>query len=158
MERVITIKAVNTKSGQSQKGPWTMALVNDENGQVYQTFDNGYRELAEGNLEATARVVFTQQTRGNFTNNVIDKLTIEPTAQTAVNGTVSPSNGTVTYNGTDDRQIKIMRQSAAKVAAELLKLEKPEDQTFDTFQNITERLVSYFDNGLEEQVSIPFGE
>lgn len=48
----------------------------------------------------------------------------------------------------DTVEQKIHRQTATKVAAQLLKHLKPEDQTFDTLIKMSERLVAYYDHGV----------
>jgi hypothetical protein len=50
----------------------------------------------------------------------------------------------------DQREVKIHRQTAAKVAAQLLAYMKEEDRTLPDFFTLCERLVAYFENGLPQ--------
>lgn len=165
MERVITIKeAAVLKSGTSKRGPWTLSVVKDTNGDSYTTFDNALRELAEGNIGASARVLFTQDDRGSKAED----LTILSEAPQ------SPSNGTGElerfpdvvvdprpYNGSYEanKQKKIMRQTAAKVAA-AIEAAHPDPNGFDieAFLSLADGLVSYFEEGVNAAVGVPFGE
>jgi hypothetical protein len=61
----------------------------------------------------------------------------------------------------DDREGKIMRQTATKVAAQLLKHLTPDQQTFGNLLSISERLVAYYEDGVQyaqqdPDDSIPF--
>lgn len=47
----------------------------------------------------------------------------------------------------DDRELKIHRQTASKVAVNLLRFLLPEQQTFANLLAISERLVAYYDHG-----------
>lgn len=49
----------------------------------------------------------------------------------------------------DIREEKIHRQTASKVAVHLLKHLSPEDQTFTNLITLSERLVAYYENGVE---------
>ena len=48
----------------------------------------------------------------------------------------------------DDRESKIHRQTASKVAAILLGYLGPEERTLDTLLSVSERLVAYYDDGM----------
>ena len=49
----------------------------------------------------------------------------------------------------DTREEKIHRQTATKVAVDLLKYLAPEHHTFDTLITLSERLVAYYDHGVQ---------
>jgi hypothetical protein len=48
----------------------------------------------------------------------------------------------------DDRENKIHRQTATKVAVDLLKFLEPQHHTFDTLITLSERLVAYYEHGV----------
>lgn len=163
MERVITIKeAPVLKTGNSNRGPWTLSAVKDENGEGYTTFDNALRELAAGNIGATAKIVFTEK---NGKVN-LESLTILSEAP------VSPSNGLTQLplapatspesrgGYSEERQKAIMRQTAAKVAAHI-ESAHPDPAGFDlyAFLELAEKLLGYFEGGVvDEATAVPFGE
>jgi len=49
----------------------------------------------------------------------------------------------------DDREQKIHRQTATKVAVDLLKYLAPEHHTFENLITLSERLVAYYDHGVQ---------
>lgn len=77
-----------------------------------------------------------------------------PPPQQPVNATVQPQaqpmQMPVAQPQQDDREQKIHRQTAAKVAAILLGYLPEGDRTLSTLLVISERLVAYFDNGLPQ--------
>ena len=93
LETVVTIDDVKIlKTGVNKKGnPYTMAGVVG-GGKTFVTFKNELREEAEGHKGATAKVLYTQEQNGDYTNYTLQALEV------VSNGTVSPSNGSVDVN------------------------------------------------------------
>lgn len=58
----------------------------------------------------------------------------------------------------DVRERRIHRQTASKVAVDLLKFLEPQHHTFDTLLQLSERLVAYYEHGMiQEQQQLPQG-
>lgn len=75
-EAQITIEKVFTATGNGKKGPWTRYDVKAADGTRYQTFLDGLGKKAQNAEGAEATVTFHEETRGDFTNNVIDDLKV----------------------------------------------------------------------------------
>ena len=73
------------------------------------------------------------------------------TSEVAPQGVRSDS---VASGGDSERQTRIHRQTAAKVAARLLDFFPEDEQSLETFFLVSEQLVAYFESGVTE--TVPF--
>lgn len=137
MQQVVTLVGVETKTGQGQKGPWTLKVYKDAGGNKYQTFDGPLQQIADSLLGQSASVVYDVETR-NYTdqqgqartanNNVLRFIeasagTVGATAQAEgnVQTTFVPQTVTAQTVQQDDRPIRsheTNRADALKIAVE----------------------------------------
>lgn len=137
--RTIRVKDVRQKT--TSKGD-LYELV-DEDGNEYATKKRDVAESARDLRGAEAEIEFTESRNGQWLNLWLESVMPVRTA---------PSNGftQVTQTAPDispQREMRIMREAAAKVAVEQLRYLLPAEQTFATLQVLTDWWVDYFING-----------
>lgn len=103
--------------------------------QGHEPFTTFRREVAEAARDLKTRQVavdYTEKQNGNFTNRYADAVTA--------------AQQTFAVEG-DQREIRIMRQTASKIAAQTLPHLDPSEQTPEGMVQIAEFWVSYYVNG-----------
>ena len=76
-ETIGTIEAISNKTGTNAKGPWTKTSLK-VNGEWYQTFSDTISKGAKSakDTNRSVRIIYKEETHGNFTNRNITFLTI----------------------------------------------------------------------------------
>lgn len=138
-EQVVTIKAVFPNSGQNAKGPWTRYDIKDAGGNKYQTFNDQLGKKAEALKGQSVKVTYHEETRGDYTNNVLDSI-----------GEAGAGEATKQHVYTDDRQVQIMRQSGLERAIRAASLLGLNLNGVDELYDISDEFVRYFQEGQQE--------
>lgn len=148
-EIVTNLTGVEVKTGTTDKGPWSLSIFSSENGK-YQTFDKALGGTAQGRIgQGPTRIVYHEETRGDFTNNIIDAIEAAPSGVTPP-PQQQPDAGLALQQAVQvisEKDQQIHRQTAAKVAAELLQYFPAEERTIATFDTVCDRLVEFFNHG-----------
>lgn len=63
MQQVVTLVSYEVKTGQGQKGPWTLKTYKDAGGNKFQTFDAALQNVADGLIGQAATVTFEVEPR-----------------------------------------------------------------------------------------------
>lgn len=66
-EKTTYIKSISTKEGTSQKGPWTIYYIKDEDDVLYGTFTQAFGEMAKKAkaFETLAKLIYVKAEKGN---------------------------------------------------------------------------------------------
>ena len=84
MEATVKIAEVEQKTGQSQKGPWTLTIVTDGNDTSYKTFDTSIGDAILGLKGEQAKLTFTEKTNPKgFTDRTLQSVEPAQTSPTA---------------------------------------------------------------------------
>jgi hypothetical protein len=145
METTTILTDHETKSGLGKKGPWTLNLFTDTVGNKYQVFtgDDGIASQVVSLLGQYVKLTYEQQTRGDFTNNVITGVS----AETAVEAPQTPSNGTEGVRPTPvppEGYVKpVDRNAGVARAIEIAILRNETDATLDEILDLAEIFARY---------------
>jgi hypothetical protein len=142
------VRAFDPVDGTSAKGPWTRCDFKDENDLKFSTFKGDVASVATSLIGQPVEVEFESKQNGEYTNRTLLKVSaVEVAAGSASTPTeVTPS--TNTYE--DDRQLRIMRQSAldrALTAYGIAQLDPIE--SIDEVYKLSDEFIHYFVNGRE---------
>lgn len=167
MEAITTLTGYEVKTGQGQRGPWSMHLFKDAAGVSFQTFDSGLGNRAAQLLHQTVRLVYEPETnQRGYTNNVLKAIEIaaggtQPTQAFAPQPAPQLAPAPQQRGNDPEREERIMRQSGAKVAVELIGFFPEDQRTLNNLVLISESLVKYFTAGpnalLPAPVAAPVG-
>lgn len=145
-----TLVSSETKSGNSQKGPWHFTIYQDAAGQKYQTDFNESFEVAFG---SPVTVAYEEVQRGDFTNKVISAILPAGNQQESSgsnNGSEPLRNEMVASGGrSDDVAGKIRTFIASGLAGAMFSALPAEEQTFESAKAIGSKLVQWcLDDGI----------
>lgn len=147
MQTQTILKTQESKTGTGKTGkPWTLRVFQAANGNSYQTFEASIANKAYELLGEPATIEFEEQERNGYVNYVL--LGVEPAAG-AVESRTQPENRVspdVVHE--DDRQIRIMRQSALDRAISATAAGIAEASSEDDLYRIADRFIDYFVNGV----------
>lgn len=111
----------------------------------YTTFKRDIAEAAKELIGYEAELGFQVKQNGNFTNYYLDSvLPVRPIHQTG-NGQLS--FGTTPAAGGEERELRIMRQSALARAIDTLPYFTAAEQTRETLATLSEEYLAYFVSG-----------
>lgn len=157
MEAVVQLTGVETKSGSNARGTWTMYLFSASDGQKYQTFDKQLGPSLQSHIGGqNLRLLYEEKSNGEFINRVVTSFEVAPAGLAPSSGGPAVGGGqtqptqtppTTTASSSDEKDLRIHRQTAAKVGAQLLAYFPPEQQTLTTFNAVVDELVDFFQNG-----------
>jgi len=106
MQQVVTLTGVEVKSkGSNKRGPWALRIFDSAGGTKFQTFDVADGEALEAKIGTPVELTYEVEENGNFTNNVIKSFSDAGKVLSGVAEAAPPVN-------TNDRELRIMRQSA----------------------------------------------
>ena len=106
MQQVVTLTSVEVKSkGSNKRGPWALRIFDSAGGTKFQTFDVADGEALEAKIGTPVELTYEVEENGNFTNNVIKSFSDVGKVLSGVAEAAPPVN-------TNDRELRIMRQSA----------------------------------------------
>lgn len=158
MEQIVTLVSFETKTGMGQRGPWQMWLFKDAGGNAYQTFDAALATKAQALVGQSARLQYEAMQRGQYVNNVIKAIeaaALAPAA-TAPNAPLgAPNAQTYIPQAAPDKEKRIHRQTASKVAADVIQVLGLEVNSLDEFVQLCDSLVSYYETGSAPGSSVP---
>jgi hypothetical protein len=142
-EIATTLVSVETKSGQSQKGPWTVHRFKDANGDIFSTFNADLAREAANFLNLNSVIVFEQTEKGRNLSAV------------RAAGSTQEGNGSeVTYKAvsaapvtagtpSDDLVGKIRTHTIGPLAAAMWSDLPEEERTFENAKAIADKLVQW---------------
>jgi hypothetical protein len=139
-----------SKSGSNAKGGWTMHIFKTADGTSYQTFDTALGNKAYGLLNQPVSLIFESETRGDYTNNVLKSIdgaagaAPAAPAATAAATAVAPIQ---TGETDDQKQVRIMRQSALERAILAGTEGYIEIKSVDDLYALSDQFLDYFKNG-----------
>jgi len=106
MQQVVALTGVEVKSkGSNKRGPWALRIFDSAGGTKFQTFDVADGEALEAKIGTPVEITYEVEENGNFTNNVIKSFSDVGKVLSGVAEAAPPVN-------TNDRELRIMRQSA----------------------------------------------
>lgn len=162
MGEVVTFTEVSKKTGETDKGPWTMFLFSNGSGAKFQTFNWALGMKAEALVGRPGKIEFHPEERNGFTNNVLDS--IEPfegsppsevtsTVPIQTGSTGNPPPGRNVNEGYAERQTIINRSAALArvgehVACGIIEWH-PETDDLLTVLQLADGYVKYIENGSE---------
>lgn len=149
-------------SGQGAKGPWSKSIFTDQQGREFGVWTNNAEGAAIASqllplLNQSVTVEFETSQRGKFTNYDIKSVTpangSAPAAaapQAAPAPVVQQAPPPQGYESDDDRQLRIMRQSALERAIMSFGSDQVEILTnLDALFELSDQYVVYFTQGRE---------
>ena len=141
-EATTTLVSLETKSGSSQKGPWSFEIYTDAAGQKFQTDFNSdsYREL----LNQPVVVVYEEVQRGKFTNKVIQAVQPASNGQSPANGSEAVRTAPVApQTHPDDLVGKIRNHTIGPLAAAMWSDLPSEERNLENAKRIADALVQW---------------
>ena len=145
----LTFTKVFEDTGEGQNGPWKRWTYLTSEGQRFATYKP---ELGNLRLHVPLHVEADVKNGKHFIRSAVPAEGQNPVQETQ-NGSEAVKTAPVVsggYHSDPGREQRIHRQTAAKVAAELLRYFPEEEQNLEAFFLISEKLVDYFGNGLSE--------
>ena len=148
METITTLVGYQTKSGNGQRGPWTLHLFNDAAGQKYQTFDGGLANRAGQLMHQPVRVAFDVKSNNGYQNNELTAIELAPQGAVVQQPAQQPMNGGGAHqpqsSPTDDSK---RRWAASQVAVVWLGFLPEHERTIESLIVLSEQLIRYYQNG-----------
>lgn len=148
MAATLTFDQVFTKEGEKNGKSWKRwdFKFGDDR---YSTFQKKLADKITVGEPATIEFDVTAGSNG-YTNRTITAVLASQGVEPYQESSSSPEavkTAPMASGGPSERETQIHRQTASKVAAQLLQYFDPEERTLDTFYVIAEQLVDYFANG-----------
>ena len=142
MNQVVTLTGVEVKSkGSNKRGPWALRIFDSAGGTKFQTFDVAVGEALEKSLGSAVDLTYEVEENGNFTNNVVKSFKDAGKVLSGVAEAAPPVN-------TNDRELRIMRQSALDRAINTVGHGIVEvDGVTDLFR-LADQYILYFEAGI----------
>lgn len=148
---VVTLSAPEIKSGTGAKGPWTLSIFKASDGREYTTLDGALASKASALVGQPVRLSYTLRQNGKYTNyNLADVQPVEGVEGHVVQSVSAAQNGT---SPDEERQLRIMRQSALERALRAFEIAVSQGAPLDPVANTSElyeladEFIDYFTNG-----------
>lgn len=128
----------------TQFGPGTKHKLTTDNDAVYETWKDAVASSAVALIGRPAQIEYTVRKNGDYTNYTLT--TVAPFDQKETSGApAAPAQPPVQLTEKErKKELRIMRQSASKVAIDLL---RDDERTFENLVVLAERLIRYFAGG-----------
>lgn len=150
---VVTLSAPEIKSGTGAKGPWTLSIFRASDGREYTTLDGALASKASALVGQPVRLSYTLRQNGKYTNyNLADVQPVEGVEGHVVQDK-TPTGPLSGINHEDERQLRIMRQSALERALRAFEIAVSQGAPLDPVANTSElyeladEFIDYFTNG-----------
>lgn len=153
MQVQTTLVSHETKSGTSQKGPWTRHIFTDAANVKFQTFDQNVANIAYGLLNQPVVVTYEIRQNGSYQNNDITSVAPAgaasvPMAAAAPVAQAAPAAVAPQVSDAERaREIRIMRQSGLRLAIETVAARITGVEDINALFRLSETYVKYFAGG-----------
>lgn len=141
-----TLVSHEQKSGSNAKGPWTVNKFKAQDGRQYDTFDKDLAARALERLNVPSVLEYEEVQKGQYTNYTLTG--VAPADSDAAAAPSAPQTAAPAAGGEDDRQLRIMRQSALERAILTFNTAGQDPLTHQAeLLELADQYIDYFVNG-----------
>ena len=154
MNQVVTFTGFEEKKrGTNQRGEWALRIFTSAGGDKFQTFDVSLGDQVISSINSPVEVEYEIEDNGNFKNNVIRsvKAVAAGVSTEVAKALVASGQASVYTLPSDDRELRIMRQSGLDRAINTVAAGIAEAKTVNDLFALSDEYIRYFQNGVAEK-------